>query len=162
MVTVNIIVEVPRGSQNKYEFDHETGTIKLDRHLVVAMGYPGEYGFVPDTLAGDGDPLDVVVLTEYPTFPGCEIEVKLLGMCIMTDENGEDAKLIAVPTYDRRWKDMNDIDDVPKDILDRIHHFFSTYKDLDPNKWSKVEHYVGREAAEAELVASRERFIATH
>ena len=104
MDTVNVIVEIPRFSQNKYEYDHETDTIKLDRHLLVAMGYPAEYGFIPDTLGGDGDPLDVLVITEFPTFPGCLIESKILGMCIMTDENGRDEKLIAVPSYDKNWK----------------------------------------------------------
>ena len=93
MSSVNVIVEIPAGSQNKYEFDHETNTIKLDRHLIVSMGYPAEYGFIPDTLGGDGDPLDALVLTAYPTFPGCLIESKILGMCIMTDEKGEDCLL---------------------------------------------------------------------
>ena len=104
MDKVNVIVEIPRDSQNKYEYDHENHTIKLDRHLIVSMVYPAEYGFIPDTLAGDGDPLDALVLTEYPTFPGCLIESKILGMCNMTDENGEDAKLICVPAYDPKWK----------------------------------------------------------
>jgi len=154
-----VIVEIPRFSQNKYEYDHDTHTIKLDRHLVVAMGYPAEYGFIPDTLGGDGDPLDALVLTEFPTFPGCLIETKVLGMCIMTDENGEDAKLITVPAYDKKWKAASDIGDVPKDVLDRISHFFTVYKDLDEGKWVKVEHYVGREEALKELSAARERFV---
>jgi inorganic pyrophosphatase len=158
MDTVNVIVEIPRDSHNKYEYDHKTHAIMLDRHLVVSMGYPAEYGFIADTLGGDGDALDVLVLTEYPTFPGCQIEAKILGMCIMTDEKGEDAKLIAVPAYDPRWKDATDIQDVPKSVLDRISHFFTVYKDLDEGKWSKVEHYVGRAEALAELEASRARF----
>jgi inorganic pyrophosphatase len=158
MEKVNVIVEIPRGSQNKYEFDHETNTIMLDRHLIVSMGYPAEYGFIPDTLGGDGDPLDALVLTEYPTFPGCLIETKILGMCIMTDEKGEDAKLICVPTYDPKWKSATDITDVPKDILDKISHFFTVYKDLDEGKWVKVENYVGAKEAHAELEASRARY----
>lgn len=158
MDTVNVIVEIPRDSRNKYEFDHKTNTIMLDRHLIVAMGYPAEYGFIPDTLGGDGDPLDVLVLTEYPTFPGCLIESRILGMCIMTDEKGEDAKLIAVPAYDPQWKSATDIGDVPKSTLDRISHFFTVYKDLDEGKWVKVEHWVGREEALAELEASRARY----
>jgi inorganic pyrophosphatase len=159
MDTVNVIVEIPRFSQNKYEYDHDTGAIKLDRHLVVAMGYPAEYGFIPDTLGGDGDPLDALVITEFPTFPGCLIESKILGMCIMTDENGRDEKLICVPSYDKKWRDANDIGDVPKETLDRISHFFTVYKDLDEGKWVKVENYVGREEALSELAAARERFI---
>ena len=158
MDSVNVIVEIPRDSHNKYEYDHESHTIKLDRHLVVSMGYPAEYGFIPDTLSGDGDPLDALVLTEYPTFPGCLIESKILGMCVMTDENGEDAKLICVPAYDPLWKKATDIGDVPKHTLDRISHFFTVYKDLDEGKWVKVENYVGRAEALAELEASIARY----
>jgi inorganic pyrophosphatase len=159
MDTVNVIVEIPRFSQNKYEYDHDTNTIKLDRHLLVAMGYPAEYGFIPDTLGGDGDPLDALVITEFPTFPGCLIESKILGMCIMTDENGRDEKLICVPGYDKKWKDANDIGDVPKEILDRISHFFTVYKDLDEGKWVKVENYAGREEALKVLEEARENFV---
>ena len=158
MDTVNVIVEIPRDSHNKYEYDHENHTIMLDRHLVVSMGYPAEYGFIPDTLGGDGDPLDALVLTEYPTFPGCLIVARILGMCIMTDEKGEDAKLITVPNYDPRWKSATDIGDVPQRDLDRISHFFTVYKDLDEGKWVKVENYVGRAEALVELEASRARF----
>jgi inorganic pyrophosphatase len=158
MDTVNVIIEIPRGSQNKYEYDHENHTIMLDRHLIVSMVYPAEYGFVPDTLGGDGDPLDVLVLTEFPTFPGCLIKTKILGMCNMTDENGEDAKLIGVPSYDPKWKSATDIGDVPKDVLDRISQFFTVYKDLDEGKWMKVENWVGRDEAWKELELSRERF----
>jgi len=158
MDTVNVIVEIPRGSQNKYEYDHENHTIMLDRHLVVSMGYPAEYGFIADTLGGDGDPLDALVLTQYPTFPGCQIKTKILGMCVMTDEKGEDAKLLTVPTYDPQWKSATDIGDVPKDVLDRISHFFTVYKDLDEGKWVKVENWVGRDAALVELETSRARF----
>ncbi len=158
MANVNVIVEIPRGSQNKYEFDHDTNMIKLDRHLIVSMGYPAEYGFIPDTLGGDGDPLDALVLTEFPTFPGVLIESKVLGMCVMTDEKGEDAKLICVPTYDPKWKAATDIADVPTDVLDRIRHFFTVYKDLDEGKWVKVERFADRAAALAELEASKARF----
>jgi inorganic pyrophosphatase len=158
MDKVKVIVEIPRGSQNKYEYDHESHTIMLDRHLIVSMGYPAEYGFIPDTLGGDGDPLDALVLTEYPTFPGCMIETKILGMCIMSDEKGEDHKLLCVPTYDPRWKSANDIGDVPQSTLERISHFFTVYKDLDEGKWVKVERWTGRADAEAELAASIARF----
>jgi len=98
-------------------------------------------------------------LTEFPTFPGCLIEVKILGMFIMTDENGKDEKLITVPNYDPKWKSATDISDVPKDVLDRIGHFFTVYKDLDEGKWVKVENYVGRAQALEELAASRARFV---
>lgn len=160
MDTVNVIIEIPRGSQNKYEYDHKTNTIMLDRHLLVSMVYPAEYGFIADTLGGDGDPLDAMVLTEFPTFPGCLIETKILGMCIMTDENGDDAKLLGVPSYDPKWKAASDIGDVPKAELDRISHFFSVYKDLDEGKWMKVEDWVGKAEALEELEKSRVRFKA--
>ena len=159
MDTVNVIIEIPRDSRNKYEYDHENDTIKLDRHLVVSMGYPAEYGFIPETLGGDGDPLDALVLTAYPTFPGCLIESRILGMCVMTDENGEDGKLLCVPAYDPAWKAATDITDVPKRDLDRISHFFTVYKDLDEGKWVKVENWVGRVEALAELEASRARYV---
>jgi inorganic pyrophosphatase len=158
MDTVNVIIEIPRDSHNKYEYDHDNHTIKLDRHLLVSMGYPAEYGFIPDTLGGDGDPLDILVLTEFPTFPGCLIETRILGMCQMTDEKGEDAKLIGVPEYDPKWRSAQDIADIPTAVLNRISHFFTVYKDLDEGKWSKVEHWVGRDEALAELAASRARF----
>ena len=109
MEIVTAIVEIPRGSQNKYEYDHESHLIKLDRHLVVSMNYPAEYGFIPDTLGGDGDPLDILVLTAYPTFPGCAIDVRVIGMCVMSDEKGEDAKLVGVPTYDKQYKDITEV-----------------------------------------------------
>jgi inorganic pyrophosphatase len=158
MDNVKVFVEIPRDSQNKYEYDHESHQIILDRHLIVSMGYPAEYGFIPDTLGGDGDPLDALVLTKFPTFPGCVIESKILGMCIMTDESGEDAKLITVPAYDPEWKSAKDIDDVPKATLDRIAHFFTVYKDLDEGKWVKVDQWVGRDAALKELDASIARY----
>jgi len=146
MDTVNVIVEIPRFSQNKYEYDHETDTIKLDRHLLVAMGYPRSTGSSPTLWAGRRS-LDVLVITEFPTFPGCLIVSKILGMCIMTDENGRDEKLIAVPSYDKNWKSATDITDVPDEILARIRHFFTVYKDLDEGKWVKVENYAGRDEA---------------
>jgi inorganic pyrophosphatase len=122
------------------------------------MGYPAEYGFIPETLGGDGDPLDVLVLTEYPTFPGCVIEVRVVGAFFMIDEHGDDAKLIAVPSYDPQWKDATDIDDVPVRKLDEIKHFFTVYKDLDEGKWVKVVGYQGRERALQELVDCQARF----
>ena len=159
MENVNVVIEIPRDGHNKYEYDHASHVIKLNRHLTVSMGYPAEYGFIPDTLAGDGDPLDALVLTEFPTFPGCLIESRIIGMCRMTDENGEDMKLICVPTYDPQWKLANDIGDVPKSVLDRISHFFTVYKDLDEEKWMKVDGYVGRTAGLEELENSRRRFL---
>jgi inorganic pyrophosphatase len=158
MEVVTAIVEIPRGSQNKYEYDHESHTIKLDRHLVVSMNYPAEYGFIPDTLGGDGDPLDILVLTAYPTFPGCAIDVRVIGMCVMSDEKGEDAKLIGVPTYDKQYAHITEVEQLPAIERDRIQHFFTVYKDLDEGKWVKVDKWEGSAAAYGELEASRARF----
>jgi inorganic pyrophosphatase len=156
--SIDVTIEIPRGTRNKYEYDHDLHVIRLNRHLTSSMGYPAEYGFFPDTLGGDGDPLDVLVLTEFPTFPGCVIKVRVVGACFMVDEHGDDAKLIAVPAYDPQWKDANDITDIPKRILDEIRHFFSVYKDLDEGKWVKMGNYEGRDAALKELAECQERF----
>ncbi|MFY9783551.1 MAG: inorganic diphosphatase [Acidimicrobiales bacterium] len=159
MQSIDVIIEIPRGTRNKYEYDHDLHLIRLNRHLTSSMGYPAEYGFFPATLGGDGDPLDVLVLTQYPTFPGCVINVKVVGVCFMVDEHGDDAKLIALPTYEPQWKDATDLDDVPTRILDEIKHFFTVYKDLDPGKWVKVKGYEGREAALKELAECQARFL---
>ncbi len=158
MATVDVIIEIPRGTRNKYEYDHERHSIRLNRHLSSSMGYPADYGFIPDTLGGDGDPLDALVLTQYPTFPGCVIEVRIVGACGMEDEHGSDTKLITVPAYDKRWALAVDIGDIPEQTLDEIRHFFSVYKDLDEGKWVRVSGYIGRDAAELELVECRNRF----
>lgn len=158
MTTVEVIIEIPRGTRNKYEYDHERHLIRLNRHLSSSMGYPADYGFIPDTLGGDGDPLDVLVLTEYPTFPGCAIEARVVGALRMVDEHGDDAKVIAVPAYDRRWALAQDISDIPEPLREEIRHFFSVYKDLEEGKWVKVSGYVGRSEAEAEIEECRWRF----
>ena len=108
------MVEIPTGSRNKYEYDHEQHVIRLDRRLFTATTYPADYGFVPDTLAGDGDPLDALVLVTDPTFPGCVVRVRILGMFSMRDEKGVDAKLICVLEHDPQWDGAHDIDDVPR------------------------------------------------
>lgn len=159
MPSIDVVIEIPRGTRNKYEYDHETHAIRLNRHLTSSMGYPADYGFFPETLGGDGDPLDVLVLTEYPTFPGCVIGVRVVGVFFMIDEHGDDAKLIAVPDYDPQWKAVTDISHIPKRTLDEIRHFFSVYKDLDEGKWVKVKGYEGREAALNELAECQSRFL---
>lgn len=160
--SIDVIVEIPRGVRNKYEYDHEQHVTRLNRHLTSSMGYPAEYGFIPETLGGDGDPLDALVLTEYPTFPGCVIEVRVLGALFMIDEHGDDAKLIAVPSYDPQWKEVDDLSGVPSRKLDEIQHFFSHYKELDVGKWVKVNGYESREVALRELQACRTRFLSTN
>ncbi|MCD1287124.1 MAG: inorganic diphosphatase [Brevibacterium sp.] len=153
-------IEIPRGSRNKYEVDHETGRVKLDRYLYTSMQYPADYGFIEDTLGNDGDPLDVLVLLTEPLFPGVLVDVRPIGMFQMEDEAGGDDKVLAVPAGDPRWEGFGDIGDVDKFTLDSIEHFFTRYKDLEPGKFVKGSSWVGREAAEAEVNASIERFKA--
>lgn len=158
MQSTDVVIEIPRGVRNKYEYDHEKHVIRLNRHLTSSMGYPAEYGFFPDTLGGDGDPLDVLVLTEFPTFPGCVIEVRVLGALLMVDEHGDDTKLIAVPEYDQQWKDARELTDIASRTLDEIQHFFSHYKELDLGKWVKVNGFELRDFALRELEECEERF----
>lgn len=151
-------IEIPRGSRNKYEVDHETGRVKLDRYLYTSMQYPADYGFIEDTLGNDGDPLDVLVLLPEPLFPGILIDVRPIGMFQMEDEAGGDDKVLAVPAGDPRWDSYQDIADVDKFTLDAIEHFFTRYKDLEPGKFVKGSNWVGRAEAEAEVEASIVRF----
>lgn len=151
-------IEIPRGSRNKYEVDHETGRVKLDRYLFTSMQYPADYGFIEDTLGNDGDPLDVLVLLTEPLFPGVQVDVRPIGMFQMEDEAGGDDKVLAVPAGDPRWDSYQDIADVNQFTLDEIEHFFTRYKDLEPGKFVKGSNWVGRAEAEAEVNASIERF----
>jgi inorganic pyrophosphatase len=152
---IDVVIEIPTGSRNKYEYDHERHIIRLDRRLFTATTYPADYGFVPDTLAGDGDPLDVLVLVSDPTFPGCMVRVRILGMFSMRDEKGVDAKLITVLEHDPQWDEATDIEDVPLHLRNEIAHFFSIYKDLEPEKSTEVQGFTGREEALAELESAR-------
>ena len=156
--TIDVVIEIPRGSRNKYEFDHDTGRIRLDRRLFSATVYPADYGFVPDTLAEDGDPLDVLVLLEDPTFPGCWINARPIGVLWMHDEKGRDAKIICVEPHEPRFRDWNDIAQVQPEILNEIKHFFDIYKMLEPDKYSETGDYEGREAAWQEIHDSLNRF----
>jgi len=128
---ITVFVEIPRGSRNKYEFDEEAGLLRLDRLLYSAVHYPGDYGFIPRTLAGDGDPLDALVLVTDPTFPGCLIDARPLGVFHMEDEKGVDEKILAVPMANPRYEEMEDLDDLAPHLLREIEHFFSVYKDLE-------------------------------
>ena len=154
----DVVIEIPRGCRNKYEVDHESGLIRLDRTLFTSTVYPADYGFVPDTLGEDGDPLDALVLVLEPTFPGCLIRSRPIGMFRMTDEKGGDDKVLCVPAKDHRWDHIQDIGDVPQNELDEIKHFFSQYKALEPGKYVEAADWVGREEAEAEVQRSIERF----
>ena len=138
---LNAVIEIPYGSNIKYEIDKDSGAVVVDRVLYSAMFYPANYGFIPSTLADDGDPADVLVLNEYPLQAGSVIPCRLIGVLVMEDESGMDEKLLAVPAtkIDPRYDGIKSIDDLPKATLDKIKNFFETYKMLEPNKWVKVK-----------------------
>src|SRR4029450_13508053 len=128
---LHVVVEIPKGSRNKYELDDETGRIRLDRMLFSPVHYPADYGFVPGTLAEDGDPLAALGLLGEPTFPGCEIQARIVGMLDMADDKGPDQKLLVVPLTDPHWNHIYQIDQVPPHLLREIEHFFTVYKALE-------------------------------
>ena len=145
-----VVVEIPRGSRNKYEIDHDTDEVWLDRHLFQATVYPTEYGFFPDTHAEDGDPLDALLLLGEPTVPGCHVRARPVAVLEMTDEKGRDLKVLCVPAGDPRWEHLQDLDDVDDFLLAEIRHFFVVYKDLEPGK----ESVIGGWGTKAEAVAA--------
>ncbi len=154
----DVTVEIPKGNRNKYEVDHTTHRIRLDRTLFTSTQYPADYGFIDNTLGLDTDPLDALVLLSEPTFPGCVIGCRAIGMFRMTDEAGGDDKVLCVPAADPRQKHLQDISDVSKYDRLEIKHFFEVYKDLEPGKSVEGANWVGREEAEAEVAASFQRF----
>jgi inorganic pyrophosphatase len=150
MAEYDVVIEIPKGSRNKYEVDHETGRVYLDRVLFTSFVYPTDYGFFENTLGEDGDPLDVLVLLEYPVFPGVGVKVRPVGVLNMSDEAGGDAKIIAVPHKDPRWLHLQDVNDIPEQTRKEIEHFFARYKDLEPGKFVNIEGW--GDAAEAERI----------
>ncbi|CAM5469708.1 inorganic diphosphatase [Streptomyces] [Streptomyces violaceorubidus] len=154
----DVTIEIPKGSRNKYEVDHETGRIRLDRRLFTSTAYPTDYGFVENTLGEDGDPLDALVILDEPTFPGCLIRCRAIGMFRMTDEAGGDDKLLCVPSTDPRVEHLRDIHHVSEFDRLEIQHFFEVYKDLEPGKSVEGADWVGRTDAEAEIERSYKRF----
>ena len=158
----DVVIEIPRGSRNKYEVDHETGRVFLDRVLFTPFTYPTDYGYFEDTLGGDGDPLDALVLLEYPVFPGVGVKVRPVAVLPMEDDGGIDEKLVCVPAKDPRWAHIQDLADLPQQTKNEIEHFFSHYKDLEPGKWVKVGEWKGKDEAERLLVEAIERFKAGH
>jgi inorganic pyrophosphatase len=131
---VTMIVEVPKGSRNKYEMDHDSGEIFLDRMLFTATRYPADYGFIPETLAEDDDPLDALVLVSEPTFPGCRIRIRPVGLFVMEDDGKADHKVLGVPERDPLWSSATDLSGIPSHLLRELEHFFSVYKDLEGTK----------------------------
>lgn len=155
--SVWVIVEIPKGSRNKYEYDYDLGRIKLDRMLFSSVQYPTDYGFIPETLAEDGDALDAMVLVSEPTYPLVAIESRPIGLFRMWDEKGEDEKILCVPLHDPNWNFAHSLKDLPPHILLEIEHFFSVYKDLEKKKvgiegWDTAKH------ALAAIEESRKRF----
>lgn len=155
---IHVVIEIPRGSRNKYEIDHDDGRVYLDRRLFTATTYPADYGFLPDTLAGDGDPLDALVLNEEPVYPGVICEARPVAVLYMRDEAGEDAKLICVPPQEPRFQGVHDLNDLTPQLVQEIQHFFNVYKELEPNKHSSSAGLGGRDAAWREIEESRRNF----
>lgn len=155
--TIDVLIEIPKGSRNKYEYNTERGVIKFDRMLFSSVHYPSDYGFIVDTLAMDGDPLDALVLVWEQTFPGCLIEAKPIGLFKMWDEKGPDEKILSVPISDPNWNYLDRLSDVPPHFLKEIEHFFSIYKDLEKKK-TGVEGWEDKEAALKVIREARERY----
>ena len=155
--TFNVVVEIPRGSKNKYEVDHETGRVFLDRTLFTSMGYPDDYGYIDGTLGEDGDPLDALVMIPNSVFPGCVVECRAVGLYHMVDEAGGDDKVLCVPVGDQRQTWRQELTDVSDFHRLEVQHFFEVYKDLEPGKSVEGAHWVGREAAEEEIARSFQR-----
>jgi len=156
-MTVNVMIEIPKGSRNKYEFDKQKKLLKFDRMLFSAVHYPSDYGFILDTSAQDGDALDALVLVWEPTFPGCIIEAIPVGLFKMWDEKGPDEKILCVPVSDPFWNYIESLSDVPPHLLKEIEHFFSIYKELEQKK-TGVEGWENRESAKKVIIESQRRY----
>ena len=155
---VMVVVEIPKGSRNKFEYDRDLGVFKLDRVLYSPFFYPFDYGFVPRTWYEDGDPIDAMVYSREPTFSGCVMECRVIGLLRMEDEHGVDDKLLLVPTGDPLYKDIQDITDMPSSYLEEVAHFFERYKDLEKGKASKVVGWFDKEEALKALAHARELY----
>ena len=152
------VIEIPRGSRNKYEIDHETGRVHLDRVLYTPFVYPVDYGYFDKTLGGDGDPLDALVLLEFPVFPGVVVNVRAVGVLPMEDDGGMDEKILCVPAKDKRWEHIQDIGDVAQQTKNEISHFFEHYKDLEPGKWVKLGEWANKAEAERLIAEAKANY----
>jgi len=157
---VNVIVEIPKGCRNKYEVDKKTGLMRLDRYLYSSSHYPGDYGFIPQTLAEDGDALDVLVMVNEPTFSGCLIEARVLGLFRMKDRGKNDYKVLGVPHSDPLFAEVKELDDVPEPFLREVAHFFATYKQLEGVKIEPLGWGPATDAT-AEVNAAVRRFVSS-
>jgi inorganic pyrophosphatase len=156
-VDIEMIVEIPKGSRNKYEMDHALGRLRLSRMLFTSTRYPVDYGYLPGTLAEDGDPLDIMVVLEEPTFPGCSIIVRPVGLVWMSDESGPDAKVLSVPAHDPRFAAYQELRHLPEHLLAEIRHFFDVYKELEPGKGTDIRGWQDRSSAEREIMDAQKR-----
>jgi inorganic pyrophosphatase len=158
---INVIIEIPANADPiKYEVDKRTGVVMVDRFVATAMHYPCDYGFVPQTLSEDGDPVDVLVVAPFPLFPGSVIRCRPIGMLRMTDESGPDAKILAVPIdkLSKRYSDVQKPEDLGREFLLTVEHFFQHYKDLETGKWVKTRGWGDVKEAKAEILASVKRY----
>jgi inorganic pyrophosphatase len=158
---VRMIVEIPKHSSNKYEYDNELGLFRLDRTLYSPMHYPGDYGFIPGTLAEDGDPVDVLISADAATFSGCMLEVRPIGVLDMADENGPDHKVLAVPHRNPRYDQVHTIDQIFPHVRREIEHFFTIYKELEEKK-TQIGGWSGPKEARAMIQEGRQRFLEKH
>lgn len=156
--SLNVIIEIPKGSRNKYEYDKESGQIKFDRMLFSAVHYPSDYGYIPETLALDGDALDALVLLTEPTFPGCLIEAKPIGLFKMWDEKGPDEKILCVPVRDPLWNHINSLEELAPHTLHEIEHFFQIYKDLEDKK-TGTDGWYGLDKAKGIIRDCHQRYL---
>lgn len=156
--SITVMIEIPKGSRNKYEYDKEKNAIRYDRMIHSSVQYPSDYGFIMDTLAKDGDPLDALVLVWEPTFPGCIIQVKPIGVLKMTDDKGSDEKILCVPLHDPLWNHINELNEVPPHLLKEIEHFFKIYKTLE-NKEVNVEGWNDRQVAIETIKSAQDDFF---
>ena len=157
---VNVVIEVPIGGEPiKYEMDKESGALVVDRFLYTSMRYPGNYGFIPHTLSGDGDPVDVIVANTRAIVPGAVMSCRVVGVLLMEDEAGADEKLLAVPSskLTMRYDGIQNYDDLPEITLKQIEHFFASYKDLEPNKWVKIKGWADADTARKMVIEGIER-----
>jgi len=157
---IDMIVEIPRNSNVKYEFDKELNKMRCDRIINTSMLYPGNYGYIPNTLSGDDDPIDIILLCDYPIYPGTVVNVKVIGVLLTTDEKGDDEKLIALPSYgvDPSYDLVDCYTQLSKVEIQKIEHFFQHYKDNDENKWVKVKSFEKSDIAKKILEESIERY----
>lgn len=155
--TLDAVIEIPKGSRNKYEWDEKAHRFRFSRMLFTSVQYPADYGYFPDTLAADGDPLDAVVLVGEPTFTGCVVEVRPVGILKIIDGGERDNKVLCVPVSDPHWRHIRKLKQVPVDLLNEIEHFFKVYKNLEKKK-VQVQGWGGRKEAVQSIKRAKERF----